>query len=1422
MKRKSFSRPLLETLESRNLPGSILRPGLGLLDQGLLDALGATASVPWQLTQSEPAGPSADTTSTSRPAAPTETATSVPDAVPSAVSVPSVGTGLGQLQPDRFVTAQPGTDDPWLDELLHASLGSRAQAASRPPEGLLSSSHAAVAGGVAANSSPGTAGNTGVSLGAPPVAALAAARIAADAYTVASRLGAGTTSTVVSPAPVTVSPAPVTVQPAPTPTDSTAGAATTKPAAPVNTPTTYSPYDFAPASARFDPVGVDPNPTQGPPGGGGTNADDPGAVGSLAVTTQEFDFGNAAYIPPDFSTLSNNQVELTASITAPTDLSGAPYPVVVLLHGNHFSTYAGSSAFYEWPPAAGHTSLPNYRGYDYFSQVLASHGYVVVSISGNGVNVIGNQRPGTGMLARGQLIERHLDILNDLNRDGIVHNVLGRPDGMIPGIDTRYVGRLDLQDVGLMGHSRGGEGAVQGYLVNQAAGSPYGIKAVFAIAPVDFQSPTINNVPFAVLLPYNDGDVSDLQGIHFFDDSRYNVAGDTGAKYSIEVMGANHNFYNTVWSPGNGYPGASDEGNPGPPSRLTQAQQRGTGLAYMSAFFRTYLHNDAQFLPILTGDAAPPPSAQVTPDRIHIGYEAADSGATRRDINRLTSNTNLTTNTLGGAVVTGGLATYTYGTGGPAGSSEPHRNLGQVTIAYTGTTSAFYENDLPVGTGDLRGYNDLQFRVGVNYGDSRNPPNMDQDFSVVLTDGSGASHSVLTSAFSNNLFYPPRSPNPHEVLNTVRVPLGSFVGTIDLSDVRSVRLNFDQHNSGAFQFTDFAFDDPSASAGPYVVASTPSGSVTGGQNHVRVVFDRPIDPTTFNLGSIDSFTATLSGAVYDLRYALTGVTPVAGSGNTQFDVGFSSFGYTGTYHLTIGPDILDLAGNPMDQNHNGIPGEVPDDEYTATFAVRGLQVTSATVNATHPGQATSLRVTFNEAIDPTTFTLDSISSFTANLSGTTYDLRYALEASPLGITPVAGSGNTQFDVNFLPMVYTGSYQMVIGPNILDTFGDAMDQDGNGIPGEPTDSYTAHFSLDGPRVTAITPTGSDLAPGSVDHVRVTFSVPMDPATFTADAASIIGPQGNFVSITGVQPVAGMGNTQFDVTFAPLTRSGAYQVVIGPYIADPYGNLMDQNGNGIPGEDPDDQFTAGFSLASPHVVNYNPSGSASQPVDHVRVTFDLPMDINTFTPAQVTLTGPGGAVTVNSVVEVAGSNHTQFDITFDPLPTGTYRLTLDNSIADLYGNLVLDTGVPRELVANGGFETGTFSSWTQSGDTGATFVTTSPVHSGRDAAAFGPVGGLGYITQTLATTPGFGYTLSFWLSHPYTSTGTEWLVRVGGTTLHDVHDDGNFNYTEYRYTFTATSSRTDLQFGFIEPPAYFYLDDISVRTTASGLTDGFTVT
>ena len=384
----------------------------------------------------------------------------------------------------------------------------------------------------------------------------------------------------------------------------------------------------------------------------GTGSRNAGSIGCDARRIQLWRYGVST---TDFP----GPVELLASIHYPTNLPAGPYPVILFLHGRHATCFVGGvSVVTVALHVNGSQPIPSYKGYDYVSEVLASHGYVVVSISANGVNAVDNGVFDLGALARAELIQKHLDILSTFNTTG------GAPFG------TKFVGKFNMSQIGTMGHSRGGEGVVRQHVLNNSLGAPYGIKAVFPLAPVDFNRFVVNNAALNVLLPYCDGDVSDLQGVHFFDDARYNVAGDSAPKHYELVMGANHNFYNTIWSPSSPFPGAANDwlafvpgghsdsqcgSGPGN-QRLTEAQQRGTGLAYMTAFFRAYVGGESQFIPILTGDAPPPPSAQT--NNLFVSYHAPDNPALRLDVNRLLNNTNLSVNTLGAAVTQIGLTPY--------------------------------------------------------------------------------------------------------------------------------------------------------------------------------------------------------------------------------------------------------------------------------------------------------------------------------------------------------------------------------------------------------------------------------------------------------------------------------------------------------------------------------------------------------------------------------------------------------------------------------------------------------------------------------------------------------------------------------------------------------------------------------------------
>ena len=192
------------------------------------------------------------------------------------------------------------------------------------------------------------------------------------------------------------------------------------------------------------------------------------------------------------------------------------------MHGNHSSCYRGQRAGYRWPCREGWKPIPNHEGYDYAASRSASYGYVVVSVSANGVNVLGSRLVDDGHAAAWGAAR------------GAPRSVAGLVDhGRGVRSPTRFVGKVDMTTIGTMGHSRGGEGVVWHVIVDRERDDPYGIDAVMPLAPVDFTRDTVNRVPLAVVLPYCDGDVFDLQGVHFFDDARYRVAGDPTPKHTL-------------------------------------------------------------------------------------------------------------------------------------------------------------------------------------------------------------------------------------------------------------------------------------------------------------------------------------------------------------------------------------------------------------------------------------------------------------------------------------------------------------------------------------------------------------------------------------------------------------------------------------------------------------------------------------------------------------------------------------------------------------------------------------------------------------------------------------------------------------------------------------------------------------------------
>jgi hypothetical protein len=547
---------------------------------------------------------------------------------------------------------------------------------------------------------------------------------------------------------------------------------------------------------------------------------DPGTFGSHPVTVAEYG---------SFSTsISLGQVsntEMLAQVQYPTDLANGPYPLVVLLHGRHPSCYTLSTGagLYAWPcNSSTQAPVPSYQGYDYLASLLASWGMVVVSISADGINAVDNGLSDLGMDERGQLIQFHLDKWNTFNTVG------GTPFG------NTFVGHVDLQRVGTMGHSRGGEGVIWNFERNASLGSPYNIRAVLPVAPVDFFGHVINNVPVGVLLGYCDGDVYTLPGVAYVDGARYNVAGDNTPKYTFLALGANHNFFNRIWTPDQFAQASSDDWsghdsgqtdpfcgvNAAGNGRLTSAQQRAVGAAYMASFFRKHLQGVIDFDGYLDGDLPPPPSAST--NAVFNGY--LPGASERNDLNRLLTSSELTTNTLGGAAISNGFAESFECGAGPgihcvSGGRDPHfPSLTALELGWT-AFGADYSNQLPPATRDLRDYGFIQFRVAVDYSDQNRPVALPQNFSVRIA-SAPASPSVVVGDFARTLYFPPGgNGNQADVMNTVRIPLSAFAG-LDKTGVMSVDFVFDQVGAGTVLVSDISFSRRLAAAGDVWLAAT--------------------------------------------------------------------------------------------------------------------------------------------------------------------------------------------------------------------------------------------------------------------------------------------------------------------------------------------------------------------------------------------------------------------------------------------------------------------------------------------------------------------------------------------------------------------------------------------------------------------------
>jgi RHS repeat-associated protein len=131
--------------------------------------------------------------------------------------------------------------------------------------------------------------------------------------------------------------------------------------------------------------------------------------------------------------------------------------------------------------------------------------------------------------------------------------------------------------------------------------------------------------------------------------------------------------------------------------------------------------------------------------------------------------------------------------------------------------------------------------------------------------------------------------------------------------------------------------------------------------------------------------------------------------------------------------------------------------------------------------------------------------------------------------------------------------------------DQTDTDGDGV-GDACEGIA--------RIIEQAPVGTVLPP--VGAMRFGFNGAMDETSFSIaeDVVSFTGPTGP-IAVTGYSWVE---SDVLEVTFEPQTALGSYEMVIGPQVLDLGGSAMNQDGDSLPGETPDDQYRAIFELTN----------------------------------------------------------------------------------------------------------------------------------------------------------------------------------------------------------------------------------------------------
>ena len=416
----------------------------------------------------------------------------------------------------------------------------------------------------------------------------------------------------------------------------------------------------------------------------------------------------------------------------------------------------------------------------------------------------------------------------------------------------------------------------------------------------------------------------------------------------------------------------------------------------------------------------------------------------------------------------------------------------------------------------------------------------------------------------------------------------------------------------------------SDAAGPVVVSAQPAGLVNSSVASVRLQFNEPVAPASFTRD--DVVLRTPSGV---LDASLVSVVQVDA---TTFDVNFPSQSADGDYTVRVGPNVTDLAGNPMslvlvdrnDFSANPSPAWTLLGNASWNQAAGVVRLTPATGNQSGaayfgtPQQPNPFKVTFD-------FNLTA----GGGLGGGADGLTFVCAENPVLGGAGAGIG------------YSGALGRSFAVE-FDTFY-------NG--GADPDNSHIGINWNG----AFQPVTRSVSPWMLGSGRHTATVRFDGISLLT--VTLQGPNGQVTTLSHNLPAEAIPS-QYTFGFTSATGAGWANHDIDN--VELY--LLPNNGEG-------GHFTGSFTIdqAGPRILSATPAGDVNPPLSSFDVAFDTPINPSTFTPSDVKLTRPDGTSTAASTITQL--NATTYRVGFAPQSAeGTYALEIGPDVRDPAGNLM----------------------------------------------------------------------------------------------------------------------------------------------------------